>query len=497
MAIPAAAWLNEGQTRDIEPPNDANGREKPTRRRLFRDAISPGPLRSKTFLTYFIVLLLVGINILLVAQTNFAADSTRPKDLLYSGERTVKETSRFEGDVHGTSSLLEEEEGYAARSSPMTCDLCPPSNEFCKSIGVVYEGSNVRLHRVLRKLRNGEPISFGVIGGSVSSGHGLIVRGPTDVKSGPLNLHQRIFEYVTAKYPHPDHKFTNGAVAATGSQYFATCFAEHIPEDVDLVMIELAINDIRHLNSQVEYEMLVRGVLDLPNKPAIINLHTVGLMFDPITQGGDLHLGMAHYYDLPVISLRSLILPPIMDDHLAAERFFTMNFRKYDYQTFDDLIDYRHISIEGHELLASLTNLYLERQFCKLQALDALSARGEDPTAHTLDWPSKERFDTLPKMMVTRMYNKDNNVAPLQPQCFSTMSLKHPLKPAQQSGWEPWSWKDKHYLVAKEPGSKASFAFTTEMGILKVFHQHSAKYGLGQADCWVDDDTHLKRRLDS
>jgi hypothetical protein len=24
-----------------------------------------------------------------------------------------------------------------------------------------------------------------------------------------------------------------------GSEYFATCFAEHIPEDVDLVMIEL------------------------------------------------------------------------------------------------------------------------------------------------------------------------------------------------------------------------------------------------------------------
>ncbi|KAJ9121925.1 hypothetical protein QFC24_004507 [Naganishia onofrii] len=323
----------------------------------------------------------------------------------------------------------------------MSCDLCPPDNEFCKSIGyhnraasVVYEGTNVRLHRVLKKLQNGEPISFGVIGGSVSAGHGLIVRGPTNERSGPLNMHKRIFDNLTAKYPHPDHKFTNGAVAATGSEYFATCFAEHIPEDVDLVMIELAINDIRNLNSQVEYEMLVRGVLDLPNKPAILNLHTLGLMFDPITQGGDLHLGIAHYYDLPVISLRSLIFPQILDDYLAAERFFTMNFRKYDYQTFDDLIDYRHINIEGHELLASLTTLYLERQFCKMQALATLSAHGEDPTAHTSDWLSKQRFDSLPKMMVTRMYDKDNNVAPLRPQCFSTMSQKHPLKPVQQSG---------------------------------------------------------------
>ncbi|KAJ9121924.1 hypothetical protein QFC24_004506 [Naganishia onofrii] len=393
---------------------------------------------------------------------------------------------------------------YGANPSPMSCDLCPPGDEFCESIGyhnlaasIVYEGTNVRLHRVLRKLQNGEPISFGVIGGSVSSGHGLIVRGPTDERNGPLNMHKRIFDYLTAKYPHPDHKFTNGAVSATGSEYFATCFAEHIPEDVDLVMVELAINDVRHLDYQVEYEMLVRGILDLPNKPAIINLHTLGLLFDPITQGGDLHIGIAHYYDLPVINIRSLIFPPILDDYLAAERFFTMNARKSENQTFDDLVDYRHINIEGHEILANLTRLYIERQFCKMQALETLSSRGEDPSIQSSEWASKHRFDTVPKMMVTKMYHKENNVAPLRPQCFSTMSQKHPLKPAEQSGWEPWSWKDKHYLVAKEPGAKASFAFTSEIGILKVFHQHSAKYGLGQADCWVDDDVHIKKRLES
>lgn len=41
----------------------------------------------------------------------------------------------------------------------------------------LFSGTNVRLHRVLRKLQNGEPISMGVIGGSVSSGHGLVAKG--------------------------------------------------------------------------------------------------------------------------------------------------------------------------------------------------------------------------------------------------------------------------------------------------------------------------------
>lgn len=97
-----------------------------------------------------------------------------------------------------------------------------------------YAGTNTRLHRVLRKLQNGEPISMGVIGGSVSSGHGLDQRGreylphqrvvlshprvrvATDIRSGPLNVHRRIFDYLTSKYPHPGHKFTNGAIPATG-----------------------------------------------------------------------------------------------------------------------------------------------------------------------------------------------------------------------------------------------------------------------------------------
>lgn len=111
-----------------------------------------------------------------------------------------------------------------------------------------------------------------------------------------------------------------------GSLYFATCFGEHIPEDVDVIFVELGtfhtLNDHhaimktnvtlvlysrqrrqvrknpqsrydglnfanRHVAVQVEYEQLLRGLLDLPNQPAIINMQVFGLLFDPISQGGD------------------------------------------------------------------------------------------------------------------------------------------------------------------------------------------------------------------
>lgn len=43
----------------------------------------------------------------------------------------------------------------------------------------------------------------------------------------------------------------NGAQGATGSNYFSYCFGEQIPEDVDLVVLELAINDGRYVRHAI------------------------------------------------------------------------------------------------------------------------------------------------------------------------------------------------------------------------------------------------------
>lgn len=39
------------------------------------------------------------------------------------------------------------------------------------------------------------------------------------------------------------------------------------------------------------YEWLIRLLIDLPNKPAVINTQIMALAFDTISMGGDLHLG--------------------------------------------------------------------------------------------------------------------------------------------------------------------------------------------------------------
>lgn len=50
---------------------------------------------------------------------------------------------------------------------------------------------------------------------------------------------------------------------------------EHIPEDADLVLLELGINDLLEFDVFSQYEHLVRGLLELENKPALINIECV------------------------------------------------------------------------------------------------------------------------------------------------------------------------------------------------------------------------------
>ncbi len=69
--------------------------------------------------------------------------------------------------------------------------------------------------------------------------------------------------------------FVNGAQGGVGSDYFAGCWKEHVPLDSDLVLVELGINDLRDIRVMESYEMLLRSLLEMPSKPAIINIQCV------------------------------------------------------------------------------------------------------------------------------------------------------------------------------------------------------------------------------
>lgn len=94
----------------------------------------------------------------------------------------------------------------------------------------------------------------------------------------------------------------NGAAPATGSDYFSFCFPLHIPTDSDLVLVELAINDQGILEHVENMENLLRGLLDLPTRPAVILVEAIAFSNGGMGGGGGrMHLPVAQYYDVPVI----------------------------------------------------------------------------------------------------------------------------------------------------------------------------------------------------
>lgn len=97
-------------------------------------------------------------------------------------------------------------------------------------------------------MRAGEPFSMGVIGGSVSAGHGLHSHKGDESKI----MHKVFFDHLDSRFPSRQaagegrikkdavrNVFFNGAEPARGSDYFSMCEQLHVNSDVDLVVVEL------------------------------------------------------------------------------------------------------------------------------------------------------------------------------------------------------------------------------------------------------------------
>jgi hypothetical protein len=94
-------------------------------------------------------------------------------------------------------------------------------------------------------------------------------------------------------------------------------------------------------------------------------------------------------------------------------------------------------------------------------------------------------------------YVRDERTPLVKTTCLSTRSTKHPLKPIRQTGWSDWAWKDKAYVIAKEPGARATFAISVgPNGVVKISYLMSKTFGLGSVKCWIDSNEEGGRRVD-
>ncbi|CAD6589160.1 MAG: CAP64 protein product - [Tremellales sp. Tagirdzhanova-0007] len=356
------------------------------------------------------------------------------------------------------------------RQEQVFCDLCSVAPELCKRFGAawlkrafVYEGTGSRLKRFLRKAARGEPFTVATIGGSVSKGFGL---GAHNEPYADTNLNRVIFDHLVSLFPSEHgvslgkedksrgkHSYINGALGGTGSPYFSLCFAEHIPLDTDLIIIELGFLPCPFQESRMGETWYV--TLELQAKAAERRLQSITLY----------------------PSLRNLLLPQVLANNTLLDSFFVVHGTESG-EGYSN-VDLRHISPANHKLSGDLVNAYVDQTLCELD-LDT----------------DEDDVEPLPRLTLEDHWDPDTRRPTLNPQCFSTNSERNKLIPVTQNGWREWSWQAKNYLIANETGSKITFAFSTQMGKAELFYQRSSAYGLGSVHCWIDDEEDHKVRLD-
>lgn len=82
----------------------------------------------------------------------------------------------------------------------------------------------------------GQPVTFAVVGGSISAGVGPIAANNSYVS--------RVFHWVNTTFPHTHHQFHVFALPATTSAYYAPCVTStSLPSNTDLVLVEFTFND--------------------------------------------------------------------------------------------------------------------------------------------------------------------------------------------------------------------------------------------------------------
>jgi hypothetical protein len=104
----------------------------------------------------------------------------------------------------------------------------------------------------------------------------------------------------------------NGAVAGTLSTFMSACVRNHLPEDVDLVLVEYAVNDLPgHLldsDQRMGFERLLRKVLNYPKRPAVVLVNTYQWFNVKGSYWGNVEADFseyASYYGLPTVSLKA------------------------------------------------------------------------------------------------------------------------------------------------------------------------------------------------
>ena len=208
---------------------------------------------------------------------------------------------------------------------------------------LIQSGNMHRLGKAIARAKNGEDITVAYIGGSITQGAGAT---PINTECYAYKSFCRFADLTGAK---ENVHYVKAGVGGTPSELGMIRFdrdVRHGEKDPDVVVVEFAVNDEGDETKGDCYESLVRKILKLDSKPAVILLFSV---FADDYNLQDRLMPVGYQYDLPMISLKNAVTPQFYD---KENRIISKN--QYFY-------DIYHPCNLGHTIMADcIANLFRE-----------------------------------------------------------------------------------------------------------------------------------------
>ena len=317
-----------------------------------------------------------------------------------------------------------------------SCSDVTISEEWINEKAELNKGDYARLCKVFDKANRGEDIVIGAIGGSITMGA---------LASEPehrwVNL---VAQWFRNKYPNINVSLCNAGIGATTSLFGALRVeSDLLKYEPDLVFFEYSINDSKLENAGITSEGLIRKILKSKKQPPIIML---AMMDKKGLNAQEKHIPLAIHYQLPMLSLRNVLEPLILNSIIDPALV---------------IADEVHPNDKGHEIASKVVINLLNKIY---RDKDSISTK----------------IPELPSPLFSDLYEFTKYV-PLNDIVFSK-NIGWKLTPHVVSQSEPWRMHGKHIieevLNATNEGSVLEYSYNgTFFSVIYYLYKNATVMG--------------------
>lgn len=295
------------------------------------------------------------------------------------------------------------------------------------------EGDISRIAAAMRKAEAGEPVTIGVIGGSITQGSSA---------SAPDKCYASLLKaWWEENFPDSEITFINAGVGGTTSYLGVHRVDEHLLQyEPDFVVVEFSVNDSNNAYFKKTYDNLVRRILKQENMPAVM------LLFMTMEDGTSAQVNDAligFQYELPMLSYQNAVLDEIKEGTFS----------------WDDISpDNIHPNTKGHAIVGELLSVYLTDIYNRLDTMEA------EVTPFEKDAITKEVY-----MDATIL-----NTADIEPDSWGSFEA------ADVNSRFPGNWTTRT--------GEESLVFTVEAANIGIMYQKTTDGLSGQFDVLIDGE---------